>query len=127
MSPPEGHRDEQASGVFLDAEILSRVLGLDRGECPPVIAKWILSWGLPAADEERMSALAERVRHGNATPVNLLEYEAYLRVGHVLKLMKSRARTSLKSADAAENEFRQTVEYVLEKNRELYRRLASSD
>jgi hypothetical protein len=63
-----------------EVAILSRVLALDFG----------------AADKERMRKLSAKARAGTLTPDEQAAIENYERVGHLLNIMQSKARRSLK-------------------------------
>jgi hypothetical protein len=64
-------------------------------------AHYILALSFPQSDIERMQELAEKARNGTLSLEEQIELDNYERVGHVLSLMKSKARQALKPARAA--------------------------
>jgi len=66
----------------------------------PEAALYILNLGFPQSDIDRMQELAEKARAGALTLEEHIEMDNYERVGHVLSLMKSKARKSLKKTRA---------------------------
>ena len=64
-------------------------------------ARYILTLTFPQPDIERMRELAEKARAGTLTLDEHIELDNYERVGHVVSLMKSKARKALKKARAA--------------------------
>lgn len=67
----------------------------------PEAARYLLNLRFPQSDLDRMQELAEKAREGTLTLEEHIEMDNYERVGHVLSLMKSKARQSLKQARAA--------------------------
>jgi hypothetical protein len=65
------------------------------------VARYILTLDFPQSDIERMQELAEKAREGTLTLEEHVELDNYERVGHVLSLMKSKARQALKKARPA--------------------------
>jgi hypothetical protein len=59
------------------------------------VVRYVLSFGLPAPDQERMLQLAERSESGELTEEEGLEFDSYLHVGNLLAVMQSRARVAL--------------------------------
>lgn len=64
-------------------------------------ARYILDLRFPQPDIDRMQELAEKARAGTLSLEEHIEIDNYQRVGHVLSLMKSKARKSLKKTRAA--------------------------
>jgi hypothetical protein len=79
-----------------DGAIFSRVLEPDRATLGPVAARAILALGFSQADKDRMRQLPAKAQEGSLTPEEQAEINIYKRVGHILSLMKSKARRSLK-------------------------------
>jgi hypothetical protein len=79
-----------------EVAIFSRVLEPDRATLSTAAARAILALGFAPADQDRMRLLSARAREGTLTPEEQAEINNYERVGHVLSLMKSKARRSLK-------------------------------
>jgi hypothetical protein len=83
-----------------EVAIFSRVLEADRANLSPAAARAILALGFSPADQDRMRQLSARAREGTLTPDEQTEINNYERVGHILSLMKSKARRSLKNRGA---------------------------
>lgn len=84
-----------------EAEILSSVVGPDRGGLPLDAARSILDLRFSDEARDRMDELAEKNRRGDITPTERAEMEKYLRVGNFINLMQARARRSLTDEPAA--------------------------
>jgi hypothetical protein len=80
-----------------EAAILSRVIEQDRSELPGKVAEVILRWKFPEEDRQRMHELLEKIKAGKLTRREKDEAEMYERVGHLLSIVKSKARISLKA------------------------------
>jgi hypothetical protein len=80
-----------------DAAILSRLIEPEVESLPPEAARYILSLEFCQIDHDRMQALAAKARQGTLTPAEQDEVESYERVGHLVALLKSKARKSLKT------------------------------
>lgn len=80
-----------------DVAIFSRVLAPDQATLPVTAARAMLALGFPQADKDRMRELSAKAREGTLTPREQTEIDNYERVGHILSLMKSKARRSLKA------------------------------
>jgi hypothetical protein len=81
-----------------DVAILSRVIAPEEPTLSPEAARALLSLSFPQQDRERMNQLAEKAREGKLTEKERVEIESYERVGHVIGLLQSKARRSLKQA-----------------------------
>ena len=79
-----------------EVAIFSRVLEPDRATLAPAAARAILALGFCQADKDRMRRLSAKAREGTLTAEEQAEINNYERVGHILSLMKSKARLSLK-------------------------------
>jgi hypothetical protein len=79
-----------------EVAIFSRVLEPDRATLAPAAARAILALGFSQADKDRMRQLSAKAQEGSLTPEEQAEINNYERVGHILSLMKSKARRSLK-------------------------------
>jgi hypothetical protein len=84
-----------------EADIFFEVIGQPQGEMSAELARYVLGLELPARLVERLHDLAEKNRDGTLTDDERMEMERYMRVGHFLGLMKSRARLSLREASRA--------------------------
>ena len=67
----------------------------------PEVARCILALQFPQADIDRMHELAAKARAGDLTLKERVELDNYERAGHVLSLMKSKARKTLRNIHAA--------------------------
>lgn len=81
-----------------DVAILSRVIAPEEPSLPPEAARALLSLGFPQQDLDRMNQLAEKARDGTLTEDERIQLESYERVGHVIGLLQSKARRSLKQS-----------------------------
>jgi hypothetical protein len=79
-----------------DFAILARVLGDDRGTLSASMAHHILSRGFNGVDKARMLDLATRNQKGGLSAAERAELFAYVRVGDLLSILKSRARRVLR-------------------------------
>jgi uncharacterized protein YnzC (UPF0291/DUF896 family) len=61
-----------------------------------ILARYLLSRDFRAVDFDRMNVLAQKVSEGTVTESECSEVASYRHVGHLLALMQSKARTSLK-------------------------------
>ena len=81
----------------LDADILARVIAPGSPELTKQTAKMLLTLDFPPEDRERMNHLAAKAADGELTADEQREIDAYERVGHILSLLKSKARVWLDS------------------------------
>jgi hypothetical protein len=80
-----------------EVAIFSRVLEPDQATLSIAAAEAILEFGFKQADKDRMAELSAKAKEGTLSPEEQEEINNYEKVGHVLSLMKSKARRSLKS------------------------------
>lgn len=81
-----------------EAAILARVIEPEKDDLGPELAHYLLAMDFASEDIHRMNELAERARSGLLTEQEQVELENYHDVGHLLALMQSKARNSLKRA-----------------------------
>jgi hypothetical protein len=81
-----------------EVAILGRVLEPEKPTLTPEAARAILDLGFTQADKDRMRQLSAKAREGALTIDEQSEINNYERVGHLLNMMKSKARRSLKQA-----------------------------
>jgi hypothetical protein len=81
--------------------IWERVLAPTDGPMPPETACYLLRLDFPAADHARMDELNAKANAGTLTPGERSELDEYVRVGHRLALLQSRARAALRRLAAA--------------------------
>lgn len=80
-----------------EAAILSRIIEPAKPELPAQVARLILQWEFSSDDCQRMRDLLVRAKAGKLTGTEKIEAANYERVGHLLSILKSKARTSLKA------------------------------
>jgi hypothetical protein len=83
----------------MEAEVLSRIIAPDEGTLNPEAARSILQFEFPQADVARMQELAEKNRQGTIAEFERDQMQAYMRIGTMLSLLKSKARRSLATAE----------------------------
>jgi hypothetical protein len=82
-------------------DILNRLLEPESGSLSTEAARYLLSIDFPEADRERMDTLAEKSQAGELLADERDELEEYVRIGHLLALIQSKARQSLALQRAA--------------------------
>jgi hypothetical protein len=78
-----------------DAEILAEVIGPDRPDMPPDVARSFLKFQFSEVQKERMRELADLNNRGILSKQQRAQMESFLRVGHFLALIQAKARLSL--------------------------------
>lgn len=86
----------QLSQGTSEAAILSRILEPDKPSRSPTAARDLLALDFSPADKERVRELSAKAREGTLTPAEQAETNNYERVGHLLSILQSKARRSLK-------------------------------
>jgi hypothetical protein len=89
------------SNLTGEIAIFGRIIQSDKGDLAPGLAKYILTLGFSEADQRRMSDLAERNQDGRLNDDEPVELASYVRASHLLALMQSKARKSLKRRRAS--------------------------
>jgi hypothetical protein len=79
-----------------EVAIFSRILEPDHATLSAAAARALLTLSFSPTDRERMRQLSAKAQEGSLTPAEQAELNNYERVGHILALMKSKARCSLK-------------------------------
>ena len=79
-----------------ESSIWNGILQPESGDLPQGAAKAFLRLEFSSTDRERMDQLAEKARTGTLTKQERQDAETYNRVAHLLALMQSKARRSLK-------------------------------
>jgi uncharacterized protein YnzC (UPF0291/DUF896 family) len=85
-----------------EADILGQIVGPDRADLPPELARLILNLKFNHAALDRMDELAEKNSQGILSEAEREEMERYMRVGSFLDLMQAKARVSLRNLDCTE-------------------------
>lgn len=78
-----------------EVTILARVLGNDRGQLSPDMARHILDLSFSDRDMARMHDLAVRNQEDALTPAEKEELFAFGKAGDLLSILKSKARRTL--------------------------------
>ena len=79
-----------------EAAIFGRVLEPEEATLDVAAARAILDLDFKQPDKDRMRTLLAKAKKGTLTAKEKVEIDNYERVGHMLSLMKSKARRSLK-------------------------------
>jgi hypothetical protein len=79
-----------------EAAIFSRVLEPEKATLDVAAARAIINLEFKQTDRDRMRGLLAKAKEGTLTAKEQVELDNYERVGHMLSLMKSKARRSLK-------------------------------
>jgi hypothetical protein len=80
-----------------EAAIWARIVDPDTGGLTREAAQTILELDFNPADRRRMDELAEKAGAGNLTARERTDAENYNRVAHLLALLQSKARRSLRA------------------------------
>ncbi len=75
--------------------ILGRLLKTEEGDLLPELARYLLTLGFGVEDQDRMRELAERNQAGTLSAQEQEELHNYVKAGHLLALLHSKARKSL--------------------------------
>ena len=94
QSTPENLRQDVIGAN--ETALWGRLLDPVETALSPEAARYLINLRFPQSDVNRMQELAEKAREGTLTLEEHIEMDNYERVGHVLSLMKSKARQSLK-------------------------------
>ncbi len=80
-----------------DVSILHRLIRPEENDLSLAAARSILKIDFDAHDRARMHELAEKARAGTLTRSEQAAIESYERVGHLIDLLHSKARRTLKT------------------------------
>lgn len=95
--PPKGTPMQGAPSNTSEVAILSRILEPDKPTLAPEAARALLDLDFSQSDKDRMRQLSAKAREGSLTPDEQAALNNYERVGHLLNILQSKARRSLKS------------------------------
>jgi hypothetical protein len=84
-----------------DVAILERIIEPDKPHLPRGVARFILQWQFTESDRQRMHALLEKAKAGTITAQERAEADSYERVGHLLSMLKAKAKSSLRDSSDA--------------------------
>jgi|RhiMetdeSRZDD1v2_1073273.scaffolds.fasta_scaffold2953465_2 hypothetical protein len=87
---------QTANAKTSEAAIFGRLLTNSEGEMAPGLARYILTLGFNSEDQARMTDLAARNQDGALSLEEQDELRSYVRAGHLLALLHSKARKALK-------------------------------
>lgn len=93
--PARTHPDSSS-----EIAIFGRLLRTDCGELSRDLARYLLSLGFGKADQARMLKLSEKNQRGQLSAAEQNELNHYVKAGHLLALLHSKARQSLRSEPA---------------------------
>lgn len=79
-----------------EVAILKRVIAPESGGMPAEGARQILNLGFNESDHARMGELSEKAQEGALSEAEREELEGYINVSHLIALLQSKARASLK-------------------------------
>jgi hypothetical protein len=88
--------NQAAEGRTSELAIFGRLLKADKGDLPRELARYVLTLGFGEEDQARMRELAERNQEGGLSTQEQEELRNYVKAGHLLALLHSKARKSLK-------------------------------
>jgi len=91
MAKIRNHGNKSENAIF------ARLLENYHGEISPRLCRLILDLGFSEVDQQRMNDLARRNQEGQQTPAEHDELMNYVKAGHLLALLHSKARKALKT------------------------------
>jgi hypothetical protein len=97
MSAGQMIKDDKISEIA----IFARLIKADDGDLSRELARYILTLGFDEPDQARMRELAERNEEGALSSDEQRELQNYVKAGHMLALLHSKARRSLKAERAS--------------------------
>jgi hypothetical protein len=84
-----------------EVAIFGRILTNGQAEMSSELAEYVLTLGFSEGDQARMKDLAERNQDGALSPEEQEELMSFVRAGHLLALLHSKARKSLRKKQAS--------------------------
>jgi hypothetical protein len=81
--------------------IFARLIKADEGNLSRELARYIMTLGFEEDDQARMRDLAERNQEESLAPDEKRELQNFVKAGHMLALLHSKARRSLKASKAS--------------------------
>lgn len=82
--------------ITSDIALFGRLIAAENGDLQPALARYVLTLGFPKADQNRMQELASRNQEASLSKTEREELRSYVRSSHLLALLQSKARKSLK-------------------------------
>jgi hypothetical protein len=92
----------ELSGSQSFVALFSRAIDAMEGGLPPEAARAFLALKLIPADAKRLAFLSEKVQEEDLTQLEREELEQFHCFGHLLEVLDSKARRSLKAAASRE-------------------------
>jgi hypothetical protein len=80
-----------------EVAILNRLIQPERNNLPATAARAFLKIDFDEGDRRRMRELSQKAQEGSLSAAEQTEIDSYERVGHLLDLLHSKARRSLKA------------------------------
>jgi hypothetical protein len=77
--------------------IFARLIRADDSDLSRELARYILTLGFDEEDQERMANLSERNQEGVLSSDERAELDNFVKAGHLLALLHSKARKTLKA------------------------------
>jgi hypothetical protein len=93
MAVSQATRNEKTSEI----SIFARLIRADTGNLSRVLARYLLTLGFDEEAQARMSDLAQRNQEEALAPEERDELQSYVKAGHMLALLQSKARKSLQA------------------------------
>ena len=90
------HRATQVAEPPIGTSIWAHIIEPAKGDLPPEVARYILKMDFRRDDHRRMARLSSKAGKGTLTDAEREELAEYVRIGHQLAMMQSKARQSLK-------------------------------
>jgi len=79
-----------------EVAIFGRLLSNHKGKMSPALARYVLTLGFDSKDQERICDLVDRNQRGNLSNDERDELMNFVKAGHLLALLHSKARQALK-------------------------------
>ena len=95
------HSKKQKQRSTSGIAMFARLIQAENGNLEPGLARYVLTLGFSPTDQDRMRSLAERNQDGLLSVQEQKELQDYVRSGHLLALLHSKARKSLKQRRAS--------------------------
>jgi hypothetical protein len=89
-----------AGDTTSELAIFARLIEADDGNLARPLARYVLTIGFKEADQTRMHDLATRNQEGRLSRAEKEELDNYVKAGHMLALLHSKARKSLNKTKA---------------------------
>jgi len=90
-----------ATASITEADIISRLVNPTNPDLSPEAAESIIKLDFSVEDIQRMNILSDRAAEGTLGIDEQAELDAYERVGHLLTILKSKARVSLRHSSVS--------------------------